>query len=140
MEAFLHHLWAQLRVGRGLPEGTRSPLGLNSSSVSVTTADQVPTTAWHLLLRNKVTRPHDGKRDSSPDYTVYELLRHRRKTHGSPVSHTIINPVSGAEALIGRPPSNEHEFTRCKAVEQGKAVVRITLQRRALRMQHHEKV
>lgn len=60
MESILHHLWAQLRVRQGLPEGTHSPLGLNSSSASVTTADQVPTTAWHLFLGNEVTRPHGG--------------------------------------------------------------------------------
>lgn len=47
MESILHHLWAQPRVRQGLPEGTRSPLGLNSSSASVATADQVPTAAWH---------------------------------------------------------------------------------------------
>lgn len=80
MESILHHLWAQLRVRQGLPEGTRSPLGLNSSSVSVTTVDQVPTTAWHLLLRNKVTRPHGGSGTPLQEPWCHELLRHRRKT------------------------------------------------------------
>ena len=45
VESVLHHLRAQPRGRQGLPEGTRSPLGLNSASASVTTADQVPTVA-----------------------------------------------------------------------------------------------
>lgn len=47
MESVLHHVRAQPRGRQGLPEGTRSPLGLNSASASVTTADQVPTVGCH---------------------------------------------------------------------------------------------